>query len=101
MRDPGDQVAKDMGLDISITLSIDASTVKGISTGKGSGKGRHMETEGIVAVKKTGDDRNVADVLTKYLSSLRLRSLLADLPVTEVGRIHWSHSCRVNRDVHP
>ena len=58
-------------------------------------KVKHLETrtlwaqdkidEGVVVVKKVGGDRNVADILTKYLSSPRLRSLLAELPSRRVG----------------
>ena len=75
-----------MGLDLSIILSTDSSAAKGIATWKGLGKVKHLETrtlwaqdkidEGIVVVKKIGGDRNVADILTKYLSSPRLRSLI-------------------------
>ena len=39
-------------------------------------------------VKKIGGDRNVADILTKYLSSPRLRSLLAELAVAELEEKH-------------
>ena len=91
-------IAKDVGLDFSITLSTGSSAAKGIATRKGLGKVKHLETrtlwvqdkidEGIVVVKKIGGDRNVADILTKYLSSPRLRSLLAELPVAEVEGRH-------------
>ena len=91
-------IAKDMGLDLSITLYTDSSAAKGIATRKGLGKVKHLDTrtlwvqdkidEGIVVVKKIGGDRNVADILTKYLSSLKLRSLLADLPVTQLEGRH-------------
>ena len=86
-------IAKDMGLDLSITLCTDSSAAKRIATRKRLGKVRHLETqtlrvqekidEGKVAVKKIGGDRNVADILTMYLTSLRLRSLLADLTEME------------------
>ena len=59
---------------------------------------KHLETrtlwvqdkvdEGAVVIKKVGGDRNPADILTKYLSSSKLQSLLADLPVTELGGRH-------------
>ena len=62
-------IAKDMGLDFSITLSTDSSAAKGIATRKGLGKVKHLETrtlwaqdkidEGIVVVKKIGGDRKV------------------------------------------
>ena len=91
-------IAKDMALDFSITLSTDSSAAKGIATGKGLGKVKHLETktlwaqdkidEGKVVVKKFGADRNVADNLTKYLSSPRLRSLLAELPIAELEVRH-------------
>ena len=55
-------IAKDMGLDLSITLYTDSSAATGIATRKGLGKVKHLETrtpwvqdkidEGIVAVKK-------------------------------------------------
>ena len=91
-------IAKDMGLNLGITLYTDSSAAKGIATRKGLGKVKHLETrtlwvqdkidEGAVVVKKVGGDRNPADILTKYLSSSRLHSLLADLPVEELGRRH-------------
>ena len=91
-------IAKDMGLDFSITLSTDSSAAKVIATGKRLAKVKHLETrtlwaqdkidEGTVVVKKIGGDRNVADILTKYLSSPRLRSLLAELQVAEVEGRH-------------
>ena len=91
-------IAKDMGLDFSITLSTDSSAAKGITTGKGLGKVKHLETrtlwaqdkidEGIVVIKKIGGDRNVADILTKYISIPRPRSLLAELPVAELEGRH-------------
>ena len=87
-------IAKDMGLDLSITLSTDSSAAKGIETRKGLGKVKHLETttlwaqdkidEGTIVVEKIGGDRNVADILTQYLP--RLRSLLADLPTELEGR---------------
>ena len=51
-------------------------------------------------VKKVGGDRNVADILTKYLSSPRLRSLLPNSQSQSWRRgTHWRHSCRENRVV--
>ena len=86
-------IAKDMGLNLGITLYTDSSAAKGIATRKGLGKIKHLETrtlwvqdkvdEGTVKVKKINGDQNTADILTKYLSSLKLRALLANLPVTE------------------
>ena len=101
-------IAKDMGLDLSITLSTDSSAANGIATGKGLGKVKHLETRtlwaqdkidnGIVVVKKIGGDRNVADILTKYLSNSRLRSL-SDIPVKKLdGRHSLARSCRVNHN---
>ena len=79
---------------IAKDMSTDSSAAKGIATRRGLEKVIHLETrtlwaqdkidEGFVVVKKIGGDRNVADILTKYFSSSRLRSLLADLPVTEL-----------------
>ena len=84
--------------DLSITLSADSSAAKEIVKRKGLGKFKHLETttlwatdkidEGKVVVKKISGDRNVADILTKYFSSSRLRSLLADLPATELEGRH-------------
>ena len=39
-------------------------------------------------VKKIGGDRNIADILTKYFPSPRLRSLLAEFPVAELEERH-------------
>ena len=91
-------IGKDRGHDFSITSSTDSSAAKGIATRKGLEKVKHLETrtlsaqdkidEGIVVVQKIGGDRNVADILTKYISSPRLSSLLAELPVAELEGRH-------------
>ena len=91
-------IAKDMGLDFSIILSTCFSVAKGIAIRKGLVKVKHLETrtlraqdkidEGKVVVKKIGGDRNVADILTKYFSSPRLRSILGEVPVAEVEGRH-------------
>ena len=47
-------IAKDMGLDFSITLSTDSSAAKGIATGKGLGKGK---TSGDQDAVGPGQDR--------------------------------------------
>ena len=102
--------AKDMGLDFSITLSIDSSAAKGIATRKGLGKVKHLETrtlwaqdkidEGKVVVKKIGGDRNVAGILTKYLSA---RGNVYSWPNSQSQSwrrgTHCPHSCRENRNV--
>ena len=51
------------------TLSTDSSAAKGIATGNGLGKVKHLETrtlwaqdEGTVVVEMIGGDRNVADI---------------------------------------
>ena len=68
-------IAKDMGLDLSITLSTDSPAAKGIATWKGLEKVKHLETrtlwaqdkidEGIAVVQKICGARNVAYTLTK------------------------------------
>ena len=100
-------IAKNMGLDFSITLSTDSSAAKGIATRMGLEKVKRLETrtlwaqdkidEGMVVIKKIGGDRNVAEILTKYLSSPRLRSLSQSQSWR--GGTHWRHSCRENRNV--
>ena len=47
-------IAKDMGLDFSITLSTDSSVAKGIATRKGLGEG---QTSGDQDVVGAGQDR--------------------------------------------
>ena len=91
-------IAKDMGLDFSIILSTDSSAAKGIATRMGLEKVKRLETrtlwaqdkidEGMVVIKK---------ILTKYLSSPRLRSLSQSQSWR--GGTHWRHSCRENRNV--
>ena len=45
-------IAKDMGLDFSITLSTDSSAAKGIATRKGLEKVKHLETRTLWAQDK-------------------------------------------------
>ena len=47
-------IAKDMGLDLSITLSTESSAAKGIATGKGLGEG---QTSGDQDAVGPGQDR--------------------------------------------
>ena len=91
-------IAKDMGLDLTIELHTDSSAAKGIATRKGLGKVKHLETRtlwvqdkvdaGVVAIKKISGNDNPADLLTKYLASAKMQTLLASLPITELGGRH-------------
>ena len=81
-----------------MTIALQNTVIlTGIATRKGLRKVKHLETRTLWAqdkidegkvVEKIGGDRNVADILTKYLSSPRLRSLLAELPVAELEVRH-------------
>ena len=72
-------------------------------------KVKHLETRSLwaqdkideskVVVLKFGAGSSVADILTKYLSTSRLRSLLANFPVTELeGRHSLAPQLQVNRN---
>ena len=58
------------------------------TSGDQNAVGQGQDRSGYSRGKKIGGDRNVADILTKYLPSPRLRSLLAEFPVTELEGRH-------------
>ena len=80
-----------------IELETDSSAAKGIAMRKGVGKVKHLETRtlwvqdqvirGRLTLRKIHGDTNTSDILTKYLGSERIRSLMSRLPVRfEAGR---------------
>ena len=77
-------VLRDFETNVKLTLKSDASAAIAIASRRGLGKVRHIEVcqlwlqekvrSGEVKVVKVGTDENVADSLTKYVSSARLDS---------------------------
>ena len=76
-------VLRDFEINVELTLKSDASAAIAIASRRGLGKVRHIEVcqlwlqekvrSGEVRVVKVGTDENVADSLTKYVSSEILR----------------------------
>ena len=76
-------VLRDFEINVKLTLKSDASAAIAIASRRGLGKVRHIEVcqlwlqekvrSGEVKVVKVGTDENVADSLTKYVSSEILR----------------------------
>ena len=76
-------VLRDFEINVMLTLKSDASAAIAIASRRGLGKVRHIEVcqlwlqekvrSGEVKVVKVGTDENVADSLTKYVSSEILR----------------------------
>ena len=76
-------VLRDFEINVKLTLKSDASAAIAIASRRGLGKVRHIEVcqlwlhekvrSGEVKVVKVGTDENVADSLTKYISSEILR----------------------------
>ena len=72
-------VLRDFEINVMLTLKSDASAAIAIASRRGLGKVRHIEVcqlwlqekvrSGEVNVVKVGTDENVADSLTKYVSS--------------------------------
>ena len=79
-------VLRDFEINVKLTLKSDASAAIAIASRRGLGKVRHIEVcqlwlqekvrSGEVKVVKVGTDENVADSLTKYVSSEILRKHL-------------------------
>ena len=77
-------VLRDFEINVMLTLKSDASAAIAIASRRGLGKVRHIEVcqlwlqekvrSGEVKVVKVGTDENVADSLTKYVSSEILRN---------------------------
>jgi len=73
---------RDLGVDLSIELSTDATAAKGIASRKGIGKVRHTEVNqlwlqdkvrnGEITVNRVAGDKNIADALTKSVDSAQL-----------------------------
>ena len=85
------------GMTLSVELSTDSSAAKAIATRRGVGKVKHLETRtlwvqdqvdrGRIGLRKICGQTNVADLLTKYLSGVKLRDLMYSMPVMfESGR---------------
>ena len=71
--------AKDLGVELANELYTDSSAALGIATRAGSGKVRHLRTQGMwvqevrisgrISYKKVLGEKNPSDLLTKYLSA--------------------------------
>ena len=77
-------ILKEMGLDAKIRICTDASAALGIANRRGVGKVRHIETSqlwlqehvarGDLEIEKVNTQENLADALTKYVSSDAMRA---------------------------
>ena len=82
-----------MGLTVGIKMHTDPSAAKGIATRRGVGKVKHLETRtlwvqdkverGVIRMRKVSGETNRADMFTKYLSAVKLQSLMNQVPVYE------------------
>ena len=73
------RMLEDMGVKVKLTVNTDASAAKGIAARRGAGKVRHIEVtqlwiqdkvrKGEIAIRKVGTAENLADALTKHVSS--------------------------------
>ena len=76
---------------VTIMLNTDSSAAKGIASRRGVGKIKHLATRtlwvqehvasGRVRLKKILGTENPADVMTKYLTSVKLEYLIGKLPL--------------------
>ena len=94
-------LARDLGLDLEITLQTDATAALGISRRLGVGKIRHLDTsllwiqqklrdKDVTAEKILGAD-NPADILTKHVDSATLQKHLARMGLEyEQGRAYYA-----------
>ena len=74
---------KEMGIDLRIRVSTDASAAKGIASRRGLGKIRHIEVHqiwvqdkaasGEIEVRKVDGKSNLADMLTKHVGNEGIR----------------------------
>ena len=88
-------IAVDMGLELCIHISTDASAAIGIASRRGTGKVKNIELNqlwiqdkgcrGKVMVHKVGTDANLADALTKPLGGeeLRKHAMMTDMRIAE------------------
>ena len=80
------QAALDLGMDLKITIRSDASAALGAIARRGSGRMKHVNTQwlwvqeasrkGVIRYEKVCTTVNLADLLTKAVSSFVLRRLL-------------------------
>ena len=85
----------DMGLNMKLRVSTDASAAKGIASRRGLGKVRHVEVhqlwvqervaQGDIEVRKVYRKTNPAESLTKHVGS-------------EDTRVHMHHTCQEFRE---
>ena len=74
---------RDLGVECGIQVNTDASAAKGIASRKGLGKVRHIEVnqlwvqdkvaDGSIVIKKVDGLTNVADAMTKHVTSEDIR----------------------------
>ena len=92
-------VLRDFEISVKLTLKSDASAAIAIASRRGLGTVRHIEVcqlwlqekvrSGEVKVVKVGTDENVADSLTKYVSSEILKKHMRETSqLAREGR-HW------------
>ncbi len=83
------QLAHDWGIELMGKIYVDSAAAVGTANRRGNGRLRHVRIgdmwiqekveEGEVEVTKVWGEENPADLLTKYLSSLKIREHMARL----------------------
>ena len=87
----------DLGINMKINVNTDASAAKGIIARRGAGKVRHIEVSqlwvqdkvasGELVLQKVGTCDNIADALTKHVSSdILYKHMTLTSQEVEVGR---------------
>ena len=76
-------VLADLGVNVKLRISTDASAAKGIASRRGAGKTRHIEVNqlwvqekvanGEIELQKVRTQENLADALTKHVDGEKLR----------------------------
>ena len=89
---------KEFGVDMRIRVSTDASIAKGIASRRGLGKVRHIEVNqlwvqdkvanGEIEIRKVDGKVNIADALTKHVSSEDIR---VHMHHTDQSYVHGRH----------
>ena len=82
-------MAKDFGVDMKVRVWTAATAGKGIASRRGLGRTRHIHTRYLwvqqkvhkkeVELKKEATKDNVADLMTKHLTEVRMKELMKRL----------------------
>ena len=76
----------DLGIEINITIRMDASAAIAMASRRGLGKAKHMHVQylwiqeliqsGEIKLEKVGTDENRSDLMTKHLQAPRMKLLM-------------------------